>query len=54
MELWPEAPHIGRPLPTLPLWIESDEAASLDLEASYLAAFDLLLMRWGRRKGADR
>ena len=33
MDLWPEP--LGRPLPTLPLWLASDLAVPLELEASY-------------------
>jgi hypothetical protein len=35
--LWPEPLTLGRPLPTLPLWIASDFSVPLDLEASYQA-----------------
>ena len=30
---------LGSRLPTLPLWLESDQAVSLDLERSYEAMF---------------
>ena len=42
LELWPEELRLGAALPTLPLWIGEDEAVPLDLEASYVAAFELL------------
>jgi hypothetical protein len=35
--LWPAPLALGQPLPTLPLWIESDFSVPLDLEASYQA-----------------
>jgi hypothetical protein len=35
LQLWPEPLALGRPLPTLPLWIASDFSVPLDLEASY-------------------
>lgn len=35
---WPAALEIGRPLPTLPLWLGADLAVPLDLEASYTTA----------------
>jgi hypothetical protein len=35
---WPEPLTLGRPLPTLPLWIAADFSVPLDLEASYQAA----------------
>jgi len=45
LELWPEELRIGAMLPTLPLWIGEDEAVPLDLEASYVAACELLRIR---------
>ncbi len=45
LELWPEELCIGMALPTLPLWIGEDEAVPLDLEASYVAACELLRIR---------
>jgi hypothetical protein len=39
MEAWPAALQIGAPLPTLPLWLDSDLAVPLDLESTYEAAF---------------
>jgi hypothetical protein len=42
LELWPEELQVGATLPTLPLWIGEEEAVPLDLEASYLAACELL------------
>jgi len=35
---WPVPLEIGRPLPTLPLWLGADLSAPLDLEASHMAA----------------
>ena len=35
---WPAALEIGRPLPTLPLWLGPDLAVPLDLEAGHAAA----------------
>jgi len=45
LELWPEELRIGAALPTLPLWIGEEEAVPLDLEASYIAACELLRIR---------
>ncbi len=45
LELWPEELRVGAALPTLPLWIGQDEAVPLDLEASYIAACELLRIR---------
>jgi len=45
LELWPEELRVGRTLPTLPLWIGEKEAVPLDLEASYVAACELLRIR---------
>ncbi len=38
LEVWAEALAVGRPLPTLPLWIAANFAVPLDLEQSYAAA----------------
>jgi hypothetical protein len=35
VESWAYPLHVGRPLPTLPVWLREDLAVSLDLEASY-------------------
>jgi hypothetical protein len=35
---WPAALEVGRPLPTVPLWLEADLAVPLDLEISHSAA----------------
>ncbi len=35
MELWTEALALGRPLPTMPLWLADNLAVPLELEASY-------------------
>jgi hypothetical protein len=36
--IWQAALDIGRPLPTLPLWISAETGVPLDLEASHRAA----------------
>jgi hypothetical protein len=43
--MWPAVLTLGQPLPTLPLWIGSELAVPLDLEASYRAACADLLIR---------
>ncbi len=35
LETWEQPLAVGRPLPTLPLWLSDDLAVPLDLEASY-------------------
>ena len=35
LEIWSEALSLGRELPTLPLWLETDLAVPVDLEATY-------------------
>ena len=35
LQVWPAPLALGQPLPTLPLWIASDFAVPLDLDASY-------------------
>jgi len=35
LETWPETLTLGRPLPTLPLWLADDFAVPLELEQSY-------------------
>jgi len=35
LETWSHPLRLGRPLPTLPLWLASDFAVPLDLETSY-------------------
>jgi hypothetical protein len=37
LQLWPAPLKLGRPLPTLPLWIAADFSVPLDLDASYQA-----------------
>ncbi len=45
---WPEALEVGHPLPTVPLWLGSDLAVPLDLEASHTAAcVDLRILQAG-------
>jgi hypothetical protein len=39
LETWVTPLAVGLPLPTLPLWLESDLAVPLDLERSYEATF---------------
>jgi hypothetical protein len=36
IEIWPEALSLGKPLPTMPLWLTLELAVPLQLEASYL------------------
>jgi len=42
---WPTILEIGRALPTLPLWLGSDQSVPLDLEASHAAACKDLRIR---------
>ena len=35
VEVWAHALALGRPLPTLPLWLADNLAVPLELEASY-------------------
>ncbi|QEH38081.1 hypothetical protein OJF2_66790 [Aquisphaera giovannonii] len=42
LETWFSPIELGRPLPTLPIWLEDGLAVSLDLEASYEEACRLL------------
>ncbi len=45
---WPVTLEVGRPLPTVPLWLGADLAVRLDLEASHSAAcVDLLIRQAG-------
>lgn len=45
---WPAPLEVGRPLPTVPLWLSGDLAVPLDLEASHAAACaDLRIRRAG-------
>jgi hypothetical protein len=39
LEAWPEELAVGSPLPTLPLWLDADVFVSLELEATYEAAW---------------
>jgi hypothetical protein len=43
--LWPAPLALGKPLPTLPLWIAADFSVPLDLEASYQATCSDLRIR---------
>jgi hypothetical protein len=47
LQLWPEPLALGRPLPTLPLWIAPDFSVPLDLEASYQTTCTDLRIRQG-------
>jgi hypothetical protein len=42
---WSEALEVGRPLPTLPLWLDGELPVPLDLESSHQAACDDLRIR---------
>jgi hypothetical protein len=42
LEVWPAALALGVALPTLPLWLGSDFAVSIDLESSYLETGQVL------------
>ncbi len=42
MDAWTEPLHLGGVLPTLPLWLASDLALPLELEASYEETLDVL------------
>jgi hypothetical protein len=44
-ETWAYPLVVGRPLPTLPIWLREDLAVSLDLEASYEEACQALRIR---------
>jgi len=44
LDIWPHVLTIGQPLPTLPLWHAPDLAVPLELEASYLAACESLVI----------
>jgi hypothetical protein len=35
LDLWPEALHVGEPLPMLPLWLAADLAVPLELEMTF-------------------
>jgi hypothetical protein len=45
VDIWREGLAIGAPLPTLPLWLDSDTALPLNLEAAYAAACRKLRIR---------
>ena len=45
LQVWPAALEVGQPLPTLPLWLGSELAIPLDLEASHSAACGDLRIR---------
>lgn len=45
VEIWRESLAIGAPLPTLPLWLDSDTAVPLNLDLAYAAACRKLRIR---------
>jgi hypothetical protein len=45
LEAWPEGLALGAELPVLPLWLAPDLAVPLNLEKTYTATCDLLLIR---------
>jgi hypothetical protein len=45
LQVWRSAMALGEPLPTLPLWIDSDLSVRLDLDASYRTTCDDLRIR---------
>jgi Protein of unknown function (DUF4058) len=45
LDLWPEPLALGQPLPTLPLWLASNLAVSLELEATYEETCQVLRIR---------
>jgi hypothetical protein len=45
LQVWPAVLEVGRPLPTLPLWLGGELSVPLDLEASHTAACDDLRIR---------
>jgi hypothetical protein len=45
LQVWPVALEVGRPLPTLPLWLAGELSVPLDLEASHAAACGDLRIR---------
>jgi hypothetical protein len=42
VEVWPEVLAVGKPLPTLPLWLSPDLCVPLDLEESYTTTCESL------------
>jgi hypothetical protein len=42
LDTWPEPLAVGQPLPTVPLWLETNRSVPLELEKTYLAACDAL------------
>ena len=38
LDVWPHELHLGRPLPTVPLWLTADLCVPLELEPTYHAA----------------
>jgi Protein of unknown function (DUF4058) len=45
LDLWPEPLTLGQPLPTLPLWLASNLAVPLELEATYEETCQVLRIR---------
>jgi hypothetical protein len=45
LDMWPQALALGQPLPTLPLWLASNLAVPLELEATYEETCQVLRIR---------
>lgn len=45
LQAWPKPLIVGKPLPTVPLWLAADLAVKLDLEASHAATCEVLRLR---------
>ncbi len=45
LQAWPAPLELGRPLPTVPLWLAADLSVKLDLDAGYTAACTDLSIR---------
>lgn len=45
LQAWPKPLIVGKPLPTVPLWLAVDLAVPLDLEMSHAATCEVLLLR---------
>jgi hypothetical protein len=45
LDLWPQPLALGQPLPTLPLWLASNLAVPLELEAAYEETCQMLRIR---------
>ena len=44
LDVWPHQLAVGQPLPTVPLWLAPGLAVPLELEATYAAACDSLVI----------